>query len=187
MRRGYKSFAEDSSKSLGLGRLTRLALKPLFQNLVAIPMTWAFNKQYTPTLLGANEAVHAFNNGLFTGDQLNEELARHGYSTDRRNALQAFHTKYPSEADLFLLDLAGQLSSDDHRITLRRIGYDDDNINKLLAAEQGPREAAPILAACRATHPPTTDRHYRPRDVHIRVGQVHTHTGRESRLRRVRW
>jgi hypothetical protein len=132
---GYKSFAEDLSKSLGLGRLTRLALKPLFQNLVAIPMTWAFNKQYTPTLLGANEAVRAFNNGLFTGDQLNEELARHGYSTERRNALQAFHTKYPPEADLFLLELAGQISSDDHRITLRRIGYDDDNITKLIAAE----------------------------------------------------
>lgn len=132
---GYKSFAEDLSKSLGLGRLTRLALKPLFQNLVAIPMTWAFNKQYTPTLLGAGEAVRAFNNGLFTGDQLNEELARHGYSADRRNALQAVHTKYVSEADLFLLELNNTITHDDHVITLRRIGYDDDNINKLLAAE----------------------------------------------------
>jgi hypothetical protein len=50
--------------------------------------------------------------------------------------LQAFHTKYPPEADLFLLELANQISSEEHKITLRRIGYDDDNITKLLAAEQ---------------------------------------------------
>lgn len=132
---GYKAFAEDLSKSLGLGRLTRLALKPLFQNLVSIPMTWAFNKQYTPTLLSPEGAVRAFNNGLFSGDQLNDELARHGYSTERRNALQAFHTKYPSEADLFLLELANQLPHDEHVATLKRIGYNDDNIALLFKAE----------------------------------------------------
>jgi hypothetical protein len=132
---GYKSYAEDLSKSLGLGRLTRLALKPIFQNLVAIPMTWALNKQYTPTLLGADQAVRAFNAGLYTGDELNEELARHGFSMERRNALQAFHSKYPAESDLFLLELAGLLPNSEHRNTLKRIGYSDDNITLLLAAE----------------------------------------------------
>lgn len=132
---GFKAYAEDLSKSLGLGRLTRLALKPLFQNLVAIPMTWAFNKQYMPTLLGAHEAVRAFNSGLYTGEQLNEELMRHGFNQERRNALQAFHSKYPSEADLFLLELAGQFPNSEHRNTLKRIGYNDDNIDLLLKAE----------------------------------------------------
>lgn len=132
---GYKAFAEDLSKSLGLGRLTRLALKPLFQNLVAIPMTWAFNKQYTPTLLGVGESVRAFNSGLFSGEELNEELSRHGYSQQRRNALQAFHTKYPSENDLFLLELSGALPSSEHRNLLHRIGYDDDNVDLLFKAE----------------------------------------------------
>jgi hypothetical protein len=132
---GFKDYAEDLSKSLGLGRLTRLALKPIFQNLVAIPMTWAFNKQYTPTLLSAGESVRAFNSGLFSGDELNEELSRHGYSMERRNALQAFHSKYPPESDLFLLELIGQLPNSEHRNTLKRIGYNDDNITLLLKAE----------------------------------------------------
>lgn len=132
---GYKAFAEDLSKSLGLGRLTRLALKPLFQNLVSIPMTWAFNQQYTPTLLGPDQAIRAFNGGLYTGDQMNLELARHGYSAERRNALQLVHSKYPSEADLFLLELGNLLSHDEHLATLRRIGYNDDNAALLLKAE----------------------------------------------------
>lgn len=132
---GFKDIAEDFSKSLGLGRLTRLAMKPLFQNLVAIPMTWAFNKQYTPSLLSAGESVRAFNAGLFSGEELNEELSRHGFSQQRRNALQAFHTKYPSENDLFLLELSGALPSSEHRNLLHRIGYDDDNVDLLFKAE----------------------------------------------------
>lgn len=132
---GFKGYAEDLSKSLGLGRLTRLALKPIFQNLVAIPMTWAFNKQYTPSLLSAGESVRAFNANFFTGEELNEELSRHGFSMERRNALQAFHSKYPPETDLFLLELAGQLPNSEHRLTLKRIGYNDDTIDLLLKAE----------------------------------------------------
>lgn len=131
----FKNITEDLSKALGLGRLTRLALKPLFQNMVSIPMTWAFNKQYSPTLLGAGELIRAFNAGLYSGDQLNEELSRHGYNQDRRNALQALHTKYPGEADLFLLELGNLLPNSEHRATLKRIGYSDDNIDLLLKAE----------------------------------------------------
>jgi hypothetical protein len=133
---GFKSYAEDFSKSLGLGRLSRLALKPLFQNLVSIPMTWAFNKQYTPTLLGVEQTIRAFNAGLYTGDQLNEELSRHGYSMERRNALQSVHTKYPPESDLFLLELAGQIDTATHTNILSRIGYDSDEAAYLLKAEQ---------------------------------------------------
>jgi hypothetical protein len=131
----FKNITEDLAKALGLGRLTRLALKPLFQNMVSIPMTWAFNKQYTPTLLGADQAIRAFNGGLFTGEQLNEELARHGFSMERRNALQLAHSKYPSEADLFLLELGNLLPNSEHRATLKRIGYNDDNVDLLLKAE----------------------------------------------------
>jgi|SRR5579864_5398011 len=133
---GFKAYAEDFSKSLGLGRLARLALKPLFQNLVSIPMTWAFNKQYTPTLLGADQAVRAFNAGTFTADMLNEELSRHGFSVERRNALQAVHTKYPPESDLFLLELAGQIDPATHTQLLQRIGYDGDQSALLMKAEQ---------------------------------------------------
>jgi len=52
-----------------------------------------------------------------------------------RNALQLAHTKYPSEADLFLLELGNLLPHDEHLATLRRIGYNDDNAALLLKAE----------------------------------------------------
>jgi hypothetical protein len=132
---GFKGYAEDLSKSLGLGRLTRLALRPLFQNLIGIPMTWALNKQYRPTLLGADLAVRAFNAGLFSAEQLVEELSRHGFSSERQNVLQSVHTKYPSERDLFLLELAGQIPADEQHTLLRRIGYNDDNIDLLIKTE----------------------------------------------------
>lgn len=131
----FKDFTEDLSKNLGLGRMVRLALKPLFQNLVAIPMTWAFNKQYRPTLLGASEAIRAFNNGLYTAEQLTEELARHGFSVERQNALQAFHTRYPNEQDLFLLELANKLPRNEHLNALLRTGYSADTAQQLIDAE----------------------------------------------------
>lgn len=132
---GFKDYAEDLSKSLGLGRLTRLALKPLFQTLMAIPMGWAMNKQYRPTLLSADQAVRAFNSGLLQADGFTEELARHGFSSDRQNVLQAFHSKYPPESDLFLLELAGKISNQEHRNSLLRIGYNTDTAQQLLDAE----------------------------------------------------
>lgn len=131
----FKDITEDMSKNIGLGRLVRLAMKPIFQNLIATPMTWAFNKQYRPTLLGIGETIRAFNNGLFSGEQLVEELSRHGLSTERQNALQAFHTKYPAEHDLFLLELGNKLPHSEHINVLRRIGYNDETAQQLFDAE----------------------------------------------------
>ena len=132
---GFKDIAEDFSKSIGIGRLTRLALKPLFQNLIAVPMDWAFKQQYRPSLLGADLTIRAFNAGLFTADQLKAELATHGFSDERQNILQAAHTKYPHEEQLQLLELTNQIGRQEHTNLLGRIGYDPDNINLVIKAE----------------------------------------------------
>lgn len=151
---GFKAYAEDFSKNIGLGRLGRLALKPLFQNLVAIPMTWAFNKQYTPTLLSAQDAIKAFNAGTFTQDQLTEEMARHGFDSTRQAALQTQHNKYPMERELFLLELSGQITTDQHTQILNKLGYNNDSAALLLKAESlGEQRQLSLRIATELVHP----------------------------------
>ena len=79
--------------------------------------------------------MRAFNAGLYSATQLTEELARHGFSSERQNALQLVHSKQPSEADLELLEVANQIQNSEHRNLLQRIGYQDDNISLLFLAE----------------------------------------------------
>jgi hypothetical protein len=133
---GYKSFAEDLSKSLGLGRLTRLALKPLFQNLVAIPMTWAFNKQYTPTLLSPAEAIRAQIATLMASQDVNEELLRHGLSTTKQDILAALHAKWPDAKQQFLVEAIGQQNAQTTDTFLSLLGYTERGRETLRIAEE---------------------------------------------------
>jgi hypothetical protein len=132
---GFKSYAEDLSKSLGLGRLTRLALKPLFQNLVAIPMTWAFNKQYTPTMLGAGELVRAANAKLMAFDDMREQMARHGFSVTNTDILSELHAKWPDAKQQFLVETLGQQDQNTTNTFLSILGYTEKGIEQLRIAE----------------------------------------------------
>jgi hypothetical protein len=133
---GYKAFAEDLSKSLGLGRLTRLALKPLFQNLVSIPMTWAFNKQYTPTLLGPGEAIRANIAGLLSQPDSLQELQRHGYSQPKIDAFSVLHAKWPSPKEHFLAELVGQQDTATTDTFLSYLGFTPRAVQTLRTADQ---------------------------------------------------
>src|SRR5438445_7338393 len=46
----FKDFAEDFSKSLGFSRLLRIAIRPLFQIMVALPLQYDLHREYRPTL-----------------------------------------------------------------------------------------------------------------------------------------
>ncbi len=81
--RAFKDFAEDFSKSLGIGRLLRLVMRPLINTMVGIPLQWALNEQYRPTHLGAAESIRAFFRTTIKGEQLDKDLAQLGFSQDR--------------------------------------------------------------------------------------------------------
>jgi hypothetical protein len=122
--RWFKDFAEDFSKNVGIGRLARVAFRPLFQIMVGTPMTWAINKQYRPTLLSPAEAVRAYNGQQITHDQFVEELARHGYDSNRATALLNQRERNLNTKELQLLRLLGRMNDQDVLNHLQRQGYD---------------------------------------------------------------
>lgn len=121
----FEKYSEGVRTNLGIGRMMRFALKPIFQDLVATPLKWAINKQYTPSLLSPADAYSAFDQQIFSADQLHEELARHGYSADRYAAMEWKGRSLPSREELRGMHATGLMVDNDYLIWMRRTGYTD--------------------------------------------------------------
>lgn len=89
----FKDFAEDFSKSVGLSRLLRIAIRPLFQIMVALPLQYDLHRQYRPTLLGVTDAIRAWKIGAFSDADLAAEFQMHGFSDARIKAMTADKSK----------------------------------------------------------------------------------------------
>jgi hypothetical protein len=125
--RAFKDFAEDFSKSLGIGRLLRLVMRPLINTMVGIPLTWALNQQYRPKELTPAEATRAQLRKFLTTEQLRDELRRAGYNEDKINSLIEQNLKDLTLEELKNLNLAGLLSDDDLDLYLARLGFHPDD------------------------------------------------------------
>jgi hypothetical protein len=111
--------------ALGLGRLARVALRPLAQTLIATPLTWDLNKRHTPSLLPESTAIEEYLSGNFTEGQLHEELARQGWSPERIDSLVRNRTKQLSLEELQTLRRHGEIEYADVIDTLRESGWLD--------------------------------------------------------------
>lgn len=85
---------------LGLGRTSRRVMAPLITAKVITPFQWHVNKQYRPELLSIADTVRQFLRGRWTAEQMQEELARQGWSTDRIEALVNAQRKFFSAGDV---------------------------------------------------------------------------------------
>lgn len=144
----FKDFAEDFAKNLGIGRLARMAWKPIVTTTVGVPVQWALNRQYRPTLLTPAEAIRAFTNGDLTDVELGDVLTRHGHSSKNQFALARQHQKNPSVADLRDLWATGNITDVDRNAWLHNEGYSDAAIRTLdAAADWSPARFASLRAA----------------------------------------
>jgi len=144
----FKDFAEDFAKNLGIGRLARMAWKPLIATAIATPVQWAMFEQYRPTLLGIGEAYRAWAAGFFTTEQLQAELAKHGLSFTRQSAVQWQHLKGPDRAALRLLHATNQMGVEDYAAWEGREGRTPE-VTALLdkAEDMAPVRSAVLRAA----------------------------------------
>jgi hypothetical protein len=125
---GVREMAVAFAKGLGLGRMGRIALKPLFNTMVAVPFQWAINQQYRPTLFSTVEALDAWHHQNFSDADLTEELTRHGYSDAKIIALKAIHAKPPTYQEMRVLLAAGVFQDADISEGMRREGYADADL-----------------------------------------------------------
>lgn len=134
MGRWFKDFGEDFSKSIGLGRLLRVALRPLMQVMVADPLQADLNTQYRPKLLSDAQAIKASRMGALSQEGLASELAMLGYSDARQIALQAQIDKGLSLGQLETLRAHGDLSDADFAVELSRLDYDPSRAQQIIRA-----------------------------------------------------
>lgn len=121
---GLREYGEILAKNLGLGRLARLALRPLITTLVADPLQWSLNQKYTPKLLSEHDAVRLFTEGLIDGGMLQTTLAKWGYSEPLHNLLTLSAYKKLTLDDLYNLAKASDGSLLEPTLSIHHLGYD---------------------------------------------------------------
>ncbi len=117
----FRELGVEVARNLGLGRLHRLALRPLIQTLVTTPLEWDLHKTYHPTLVSEADAVRAFHRGLISEGDMFEELERRGFSPERIRTLVELTQETLSIDDLELLTRYDVLTRGDAvaRLTLK--------------------------------------------------------------------
>jgi hypothetical protein len=128
----FKDFAEDFSKSLGIGRLARIGFKPLFQTLIAVPLQWALNIQYTPTQLNPREIMKAYNAGLLSNADMRSAMQRHGYSEAYIQILIQDSYKGLELTDIQTLRATGGMSDVDATSALQSAGFSPQTVQLIL-------------------------------------------------------
>jgi len=99
----FREFGVEIARNLGLGRLSRGALRPVIQTLMAVPMQWMLNKQFHPTQFKIGELVNPFSGAVMDEQIIFDTAELEGYTHDKAAALIKLHRKKLTEPDLELL------------------------------------------------------------------------------------
>ncbi len=120
----FREYGAGMSRNMGLGRLMRLALRPLIDITVSQPLEWALNMQYRPKLLGPGDLRRMLALELLSEEAARDELRKQGYSEPRITALLQTAIKTVGDTDLERLVRYGHLDLNDELAELRLTGYD---------------------------------------------------------------
>jgi hypothetical protein len=120
----FEKYSEAMRTNLGIGKMLRFALRPIFQELVATPLKWAMNMEYRPTRFNAAEAARARWSGVYDQTAFLAEAAQLGYTDKRALQLLDEHTRRVDLNRALILRASGTLGDSDFDNFLTRDGYD---------------------------------------------------------------
>ncbi len=181
--KNFREYGEEMAANLGIGRLVRLALRPLMQELIATPLEWALKKQYRPALVKEAEVVQLVNARELAAEDAHEELARQGYSDAKINALFTLHTRRPGVADLERLVRYQLMSRGDAVDLISKEGYTPEFAEFLLTSTELARVDAEQRAYIGELRKALTERTITPED-HLALLESLALTDREIKLER---
>lgn len=131
---GFRELGSEIARNLSLGRLQRLAQKPLIDLAVAKPLELALMRTLRPTTLSEGDILDAMHSGLLTEQDAHEELIRLGHSIDNINALVELRQKRVDAPMLERLGRFGFLTKEEQVGQLRKQGYTDETARLALNA-----------------------------------------------------
>lgn len=109
----WAQFGDELIESLGLGRLNRIAMRPLLDHAVAKPYNRQMAAKYRQDLLGVAELARAVLRNADDDAEWRARLAQHGYSDDQIAELLAQHFVRVNESDEDLLTSLGTAPAGD--------------------------------------------------------------------------
>lgn len=131
-----REFGVELADTLGLGRMARGGLRDMVGATVATSYEWHINKKYRPTGIAAAQTIEAYFRGLVDIDQVNESLARAGYSDAKITTLIENARPVIGDADLSRFMRHGKMTLEEAKGELFKRGWDDAGAtNSLLGNE----------------------------------------------------
>lgn len=121
--------------SIGMGRISSRVLRPVLDATVIGPFDWKVNKSYRPKLLSVSESVRQFVRGRWTRAQLDEELSRQGYSSERIDSLIASNVQRLGVSVLWTLVQDKTMTLEQAQEYLQESGYDAQTAARALTAQ----------------------------------------------------
>ena len=118
-----REYGEMMAENLGLGRLTRRALQPFIQTLIATPLQQALNQQYRPHVMDEKQLAMAYIRGNLSLADFTTRMQLQGFiDTDIQLLLEDTFTRLPLH-DIFQLNETGFLSDQDAQTYIMALGY----------------------------------------------------------------
>ncbi len=119
----FRAYGENMANYLSLGRLSRLALRPVMDDVIAKPLQDVVRKLLRPTDLNAAEAIRTFNRGLITPEVFGTTMAKLGYSDDLIAALQTVYLSHLAPDEILALWRYNDITADQALERLTDLGY----------------------------------------------------------------
>jgi len=132
----FREIPEQMARNLGLGRLSRQALKPLVKTLVELPYTWWLNQRYHPKIPTIQEVVNPFAQAVFQPDAIAAIGDLNGYAPGYISEFIRIHQKKLNVTDVDTLVRWGLWTEDAGLQYITDLGYNDQDAQTALHLEE---------------------------------------------------
>ena len=132
----FRELGVEVARNLGLGRMQRMALGTLLDNVIRKPYTRELQAKLRPMRMSPVEYVHAHNRGDISEDELKAALGAHGYPDTEIEYLLHEYTDKLTVGELVTLLRYGDITEDQALKTLSAQGMDAPTAALRLKAAQ---------------------------------------------------
>jgi len=152
------------SHVLGLGRASAAVHGPLVRHLITTPLEWKVNKEHRPALLSPSTVARQWARGKWDWPDVEEELARQGWSEERIDAIINEARRFISIEDVGRIAHRVDTATFDPKAYLADMGYGQGDADAVLLAQSIARldarekQLADVLVAALVAGDITPDR-----------------------------
>ncbi len=148
---GFRELGVQVARNLGLGRLTRLVLRPVIATLIDKPLQWGLNLQFHPEQLPLAQLVNPFTGAVMSEEIIFQDMELLGFSREKIEALIKLHQRRLNDTDVDILVRWGAWSREEGIRYIRNLGFPEEiaetvlNVIDLRRADQRVRDLVGVL------------------------------------------